>query len=112
MLVENAYQVKNNSIEWPINVKRNLNDWEILEYEGILKILASQHISSQPDQIWWCLVKHGNFSVRSYYQLLFNVVLRGSSISPGIKYGKQRFLHVLLSSLGKLDGEKFSLWIN
>lgn len=53
-------------------MNRNLNDPEIFEYNTMLKILASQQVSNQPDQICWCLEKNEIFSVRSYYQFLFN----------------------------------------
>lgn len=42
MTVEEAYQAVNDRIVWSINVIRNLNDWEVAEYEGLMKMLAGQ----------------------------------------------------------------------
>lgn len=69
MVVEEAYWVANESIEWSINVIKNLNDWEICEYEELLKLLALQQILTTDDQIMWKLEKKGNFSVSSYLQI-------------------------------------------
>lgn len=52
----------------PVNVTRNLNDWEVREYVELLQILATQRINSNRDHVKWKLENDGEFSVRSYYK--------------------------------------------
>lgn len=67
MTVEEAYRVINGNIVWCINVKRSLNNWEIEEFEDLLKCLDAQQISNRADQVVWNLEKDGKFSFSSYY---------------------------------------------
>lgn len=60
----------NDNIVWWINVARNLNDWEVCDYEDKIKVLASQKVNNSPDQICWLLEKKQCFTVRSYYKFL------------------------------------------
>lgn len=70
MTVEEAYRVLNGNIVCCINLKRNLNDWEIEEFEDLLKCLEAQLISDRNDQVVWKLEKNGKFSVSSFYNYL------------------------------------------
>lgn len=38
MFVEEAYGEGNDRREWSVNVTRNLNDWEIEEYEAVFQL--------------------------------------------------------------------------
>lgn len=68
MVIEEAYRDISGSTEWMVNVTRNLNDWEVSEYEALLQVLAAQQISSGSDQILWKLKQSEEFSVKFYYK--------------------------------------------
>lgn len=51
-------------------LREDLNDWEVCDYEDLLKTLASQQIIDRPDRICWLLEKKENFAVCSYYNCL------------------------------------------
>lgn len=70
MLVQEAYQIGNDSIKWTVNVSKNPNDWEVNEYEELLEILAAQEIKPITDKVTWKLEKRGVFSVESYHRQL------------------------------------------
>lgn len=72
MVVEEAYWVSNENVVWSINVNRNLNDWEIGEFEEPIQLLATQQVSTIDDQILWKLKKKDKFFVTSYYNHLSN----------------------------------------
>lgn len=75
-------QSKNMLVEWSINVSRNLNDWEISEYEDMLKTLASQQVKPSTDQIIWNLEEKEVFTVSSYYRFLVNGAAEGFQNFP------------------------------
>lgn len=52
--------------EWNIEVLRNLNDWEIREYETLLLGLIRVRINGSRDQPVWRLNATGTFLVRSF----------------------------------------------
>lgn len=52
------------------NPSRNLQNWEVREYENLLQTLASQQVNLEEDRIVWNLEKSGRFSVKSYYSHL------------------------------------------
>lgn len=69
-MVQEAYQIYNKCVEWSINVSRNLNDWEVNEYEELLQILDAQEVKSNSDQVVLKLEKRGEFTLGSYYRYL------------------------------------------
>lgn len=54
---------------WNINVTRNLNDWEVEEYENLLNTVNNLRPSSHKDKLCWKLKKNAQFSVKSYHHL-------------------------------------------
>lgn len=56
--------------EMDVNVIRNLNDWEINEYETLLHLLSLVNLSSNNDQTVCKLNKKGQFISKSYYNHL------------------------------------------
>lgn len=70
MVVEEAYRVANGSIVWEINVCRNLNDWEVQEFEDLLLLLAELSVSNSDDWAVWKFEKNDVFFVKSYYHHL------------------------------------------
>lgn len=60
MLIEDAYREKNGSREWIINVNRNLNDWEVEEYEATLQLLSTVNVNKNRDWISGNLNRMGN----------------------------------------------------
>lgn len=90
MLIEEAYRRSNDGTEWTVNVYRNLNNWEVSEYEDLLRLLASQHINSSQDTITWKLSKSKDFSIRSYYKhTIRNGQTRGHSF-PTLQIWKSK----------------------
>lgn len=53
-----------------IELKRNLNDWEISEFADLLHVLSGMHLSGESDQLVWKFSKFGIFSVRNLYEKL------------------------------------------
>lgn len=51
MMMQDAYRNNNGSVEWLINVTRNLQDWEIREFENLLLLLATQQMPSGEDKV-------------------------------------------------------------
>lgn len=60
MLVEEVYVETNGSCTWSVNVIRNLNDWEIRDYEELLHMLSQFQINNELDQLLWKLNKNGD----------------------------------------------------
>lgn len=50
----------NGSCTWSVNVIRNLNDWEIRDYEELLRMLSQFQINNELDQLLWKLNKNGD----------------------------------------------------
>lgn len=48
---------------WEVAVNRNLQDWEIGEYEKMFQVLANVHLSSMEDKLNWKLGKSNVLSV-------------------------------------------------
>lgn len=46
---------------------RNLNGWEIVEYQELLGLLSNIKLDNHSDQRAWNLGNHCNFSVKSFY---------------------------------------------
>lgn len=99
MTVLEAYRVINGNTVWVFTTKRNLNDWEVAEFEDLMSTLESVQLLNNDDQMVWNLEKIGIFSVTSYYKFLTDM---GA--------GRQKFLLALLFSLGRRVGKKSSLW--
>lgn len=71
-----SFNVINDTLVWTVNVIRNLNDWEVHEYESLLQLLADQHAKTSSDQILQKLKQNYEFSVKSYYS---HIMLAGQS---------------------------------
>lgn len=52
---------------WEIMASRNLQDWEIEEFEQLLQVLANIQLSSEEDKLSWKLGKRGVFTINSFY---------------------------------------------
>lgn len=65
--VENAFE---GGRFWNVEVKRNLQDWEVEEYENLLQTLATILLSKKEDKLRSNLMKNGNFTVNSFYRFL------------------------------------------
>lgn len=52
------------------DASRNLQDWEIEEYEHLLQTLFHIHLSDSNDKLIWQHTKSGNFLVKSLYKTL------------------------------------------
>lgn len=61
---------ENGDRRWFVNVNRNLNDWEIEEYEALLLLLSTIQLNSVSNYLVWTLGKPGEFTVTSYYKFL------------------------------------------
>lgn len=55
------------SFSWNVPVARNLNDWELEQYESILSTLASINLTNRDDKLLWNLKKNSLFSVDSLF---------------------------------------------
>lgn len=55
MVVKEAYKESNDSRVWEVNINRNLNDWEIQEYEALLHLLDSKQLNNELGQVLWKL---------------------------------------------------------
>lgn len=78
MLVQEAYRNNNGNVEWLINVIRNLQDWEVREFESLVHRLAAQVFSGE-DKMQWKLEKSGNYYVKSYFK---HLTRRDNVLSP------------------------------
>lgn len=78
ILVNEAY----NSRVWAVDVSRNLQDWEVNEYEDLLQLLANVRLNNNSDKLIWDLKKNGKFSVNSFYKHLAGHNKNGSFIFP------------------------------
>lgn len=67
MFVEEAFW-GDNSREWAVDVSKNLQDWEVEEYEDLLQLLATIHLNNNKDKLIWNLKKNGIFSIKSFYR--------------------------------------------
>lgn len=38
---------------WSVDVVRNLNDWEVGEYEDLLHLVSDVHVTTKRDQVVW-----------------------------------------------------------
>lgn len=52
-------------------ILQNLNDWELNEYEKLMRALAFVSPGNNTDFPWWTLTKKGSFMVKSWYKRLF-----------------------------------------
>lgn len=71
-----------NPRQWNVVVNGNLWDWEIEEYENLLQTLANIHLSDQEDKLSWNHPKNGQFSVKSFYNLLASNSNQGLRLFP------------------------------
>lgn len=53
-----------------VYVFRNLQDWQVNEYEDLLELLANARLNNNSDKLIWDLKKNGKFSVSSFYKHL------------------------------------------
>lgn len=51
MVVKEVYKEHNGNRFWEVNVLRNLNDWEIQEYENLLSLLEAQKLNNSADSV-------------------------------------------------------------
>lgn len=106
MTVLEAYRVVNGNMVWLINIKRNLNDWEVKEFEDLMSTLESAHVSDSDDQVVWNLEKNGIFwslhTISSYTRW----VLKKEDYFLLSRFGRLKFLHALLFLLGRVAGKK------
>lgn len=63
MVIEDAYRDYIGIREWIINVTRNLNDWEVGEYEELLQLRAMKQVNTNRDQVVWKLKQNDEFTV-------------------------------------------------
>lgn len=63
--------MENGCCSWTVNVSRNLNDWEIFDYEEILRLVSQCRIRDDADQVQWKPSKKGEFTVKSFYRQMF-----------------------------------------
>lgn len=70
MRVEEAYATENGGLSWTVNVSRNLNDWEVFDYEEVLRLVSQCQISGEADLILWKPSKKSEFTVDSLYRQL------------------------------------------
>lgn len=61
---------------WNITVSRNLQDWEIEEYETLLLCLSHVQIKNHGDKLRWKHKKNDNFTVSSFYDFLDSRIYR------------------------------------
>lgn len=62
---------------WQVVVHRHLNDWELLEYAELMKILSAISLGRNEDTPRWKLTKNGNFTVKSWYRGLMQFAYNG-----------------------------------
>lgn len=55
---------------WNVLTVRNLNDWELEDYESMLFTLAGINLTNRDDKLTWNLNKNGIFSVNLLYRFL------------------------------------------
>lgn len=69
-MVENIYDGEGQGVVWNVEVLRNLNDWEVGEYEELLQLLVNVKMKTNSDSLVWKQKHDGNFTVKSYYEVL------------------------------------------
>lgn len=68
-MIMDAYEGDELRREWTVNVTRNINDWELEEYEALLQLLTTAHLNINGDQLVWTLDEwliHGQSLVQSF----------------------------------------------
>lgn len=60
-----------------MNVIRNLNDWEVSEYEALPHLLSIVNLNRYNDQLLWKLQEKGDFTMKSYNNhFIRNIVMK------------------------------------
>lgn len=59
------------ALEWQVLMQRYLNDWEIGEYESLLRILSCVKLDGSNDIPFWSHIKNESSIVKSFYRQLF-----------------------------------------
>lgn len=73
MTVEAASAGERSGGDWEVAVTRNLNDWEVEEYESLLLIQSNLWVLRDEDKLIWKPKKNGVFLVKSYYEILLGL---------------------------------------
>lgn len=93
--IEEPYKIINGKVTWMVNVSRNLNDWEVTEYECPLKTLESRELCGN-----WA---RGKSFLSIYIIFTFWGLTNAGVISSRLpKSGKILLLLEWLSFCGKL----------
>lgn len=87
--MEEAYSIVDGSREWNVKVTRNLNDWEVEEYEALLLLLSHIQFDNHKDQMWK-LRKQGEFSIKSLSKHLTSGEGRGLIQFPAKQFWKTK----------------------
>lgn len=82
--------------EWQVAVSRFLNDWEIGEYEELLRILSGVSVNGSKDIPCWSLTPNGSFSVSPFIKNCLSSEMM-ASVSQLSRFGGSRFHPEFLS---------------
>lgn len=96
------------NVIWSINVNRNLSDWELEEYEGLLQLLAEQKISCEDDLLVWNMEKRAYFLFLLIISFCAWIEKWAGQFFRLNKFGRPWFLLVCLFLLGRLAGRNFN----
>lgn len=107
LTVGESYQFINGRAVWAINVQRNMNNWEVAEYDGLLQALEVHRVSTSDDRIVWKLENNGTFSVSSYYKHLCHRDAAGSSDFLAKLIWRTKVPPAFLFSHGMLVGKEY-----
>lgn len=80
MLVRTTFDDENGNV-CNVEVKRNLQDWEITEYMNMLQLLATFKLNNNDDKLLWTSNKKSTFTVNSFYNYL-----QGQSNLDGMEF--------------------------
>lgn len=70
MGAEDVFRGEGGRRVWNMNFSKNLNDWELEEYEALLQLLSNVQLSDSKDRVVWKLKKNVEFTIKSFYNYL------------------------------------------
>lgn len=89
-------------------IVRNLNDWELEDYESMLLILASVSLINRDDRLTWNLNKNGLFFVNLLYCFLDGQKQIVQELFLPRLFGNLVLLQGYHSLLGRLQRRRYS----
>lgn len=71
MPVQQMWKLQGGKVHLDLRFRWNLQDWEVIEFQNLVKLLQYQRITQVGHDAWrWGIVHNGVFTVKSYYEKL------------------------------------------